>query len=108
MQKDTALIMVRKQPPGTFTIPHVDKFYQFGQQKHIIQKKITKNKTRIKRLIITLDQPCLGHAIFVGSEVAYNLKQGTVIDFRSEVRHSACNAGYEDRHIMTVTGYHVD
>jgi hypothetical protein len=59
---------------------------------------------KIKRLWISLTEPKLGHALFVGNDVAYNLKQGTVLTFNKDILHCGCNAGYEDRYVLTLTG----
>ena len=62
--------------------------------------------SRIRRLWIPLTEPKLGHALFVGNDVAYNLKRGTVLTFDKNILHSGCNVGYEDRYVLTLTGYY--
>ena len=102
MDKATCRIAIMRHPPGTVSIPHIDRYY--NAVKELGKKGLDTN--RIRRLWIPLTEPKLGHALFVGNEVAYALKRGTVITFNKDVPHSGCNVGYEDRYVLTLTGYY--
>ena len=102
MDKATCRITIMRHPPGTVSIPHIDRYY--NARKELGQKGL--DATKIRRLWISLTEPKLGHALFVGNEVAYGLKRGTVITFNNDIPHSGCNVGYEDRYVMTLTGYY--
>jgi len=102
MDKATCRITIMRHPPGTVSIPHIDRYY--NAVKELGTKGLDTN--RIRRLWIPLTEPKLGHALFVGNEVAYALKRGTVITFNKDVPHSGCNVGYEDRYVLTLTGYY--
>lgn len=102
MDKATCRIAIMRHPPGTVSIPHIDRYY--NAVKELGTKGLDTN--RIRRLWIPLTEPKLGHALFVGNEVAYALKRGTVITFNKDVPHSGCNVGYEDRYVLTLTGYY--
>jgi len=102
MDKATCRIAIMRHPPGTVSIPHIDRYY--NAKKELGQKGL--DATKIRRLWISLTEPKLGHALFVGNEVAYGLKRGTVLTFNNDIPHSGCNVGYEDRYVMTLTGYY--
>tara|TARA_S200000501_G_scaffold372648_1_gene418146 strand:+ start:659 stop:1240 length:582 start_codon:yes stop_codon:yes gene_type:complete len=102
MDKTTCRIAIMRHPPGTVSIPHIDRYYNAVTE--LGQKGL--DVKRIKRLWIPLTEPKLGHALFVGDEVAYALKRGTVVTFNKDIPHSGCNVGYEDRYVLTLTGYH--
>jgi hypothetical protein len=102
MDKATCRIAIMRHPPGTVSIPHIDRYY--NAKKELGQKGL--DATKIRRLWIPLTEPKLGHALFVGNEVAYGLKRGTVLTFNNDIPHSGCNVGYEDRYVMTLTGYY--
>lgn len=102
MRKDTCRISIMKHPPGTVSIPHIDVYY--NSIKTIGDKGLDVSKVR--RLWIPLSDPNLGHALFVGNEVVYNVKKGTVITINNSVPHSGCNIGDEDRYVLTITGYY--
>jgi hypothetical protein len=103
VKKDGARVSVLKHTPGTFTAPHIDTYDNFF--KGIGKLQSNKNRNQVVRIWISMVKPKLGHALFVGNEVAYNLKKGTAIKFNHNVYHSGCNAGWEDRFILTVTGW---
>ena len=103
IERDTARVQVMCHKPGTVSIPHVDKYNSF-----LIDEKQTSNKAKrkkVKRIWITLTEPKMGHALFVGKEVAYNLPKGTALEFDHNQVHSGGNIGYEDRYVMTITGW---
>ena len=102
MDKNTCRIIIMRHPPGTVSIPHIDRYY--NSRKELGQTGL--DVTKIQRLWISLTEPKLGHALFVGNEVAYGLKRGTVLTFNKDIPHSGCNVGYEDRYVMTLTGYY--
>ena len=102
MDKATCRISVMRHPPGTGSIPHIDRYY--NARKELGEKGL--DTTKIRRLWIPLTEPKLGHALFVGNEVAYALKRGTVLTFNKDIPHSGCNVGYEDRYVLTLTGYY--
>lgn len=102
MNKATCRISVMRHPPGTVSIPHIDRYY--NARKELGEKGLDTKK--IRRLWIPLTEPKLGHALFVGNEVAYALKRGTVLTFNKDIPHSGCNVGYEDRYVLTLTGYY--
>ena len=102
MDKATCRISVMRHPPGTVSIPHIDRYH--NARKELRQKGL--DSTKIRRLWIPLTEPKLGHALFVGNEVAYALKHGTVLTFNKYIPHSGCNVGYEDRYVLTLTGYY--
>jgi len=102
MDKATCRISIMRHPPGTVSIPHIDRYY--NARKELGQKGL--DSTKIRRLWIPLTEPKLGHALFVGNEVAYGLKRGTVLTFNKDIPHSGCNVGYEDRYVLTLTGYY--
>ena len=45
------------------------------------------------------------NVLFVEDEVAYNLKRGTALEFDNNLIHAGGNIGYQDRYVMTVTGW---
>ena len=92
-----AEIKVLKYPPGSFTPPHVDRFNSL-KKKHNLA-----NTENIIRLWISLQKPTFGHALFFEQDVVHDVPQGTMITWDHGARHSACNAGLEDRYIMTLT-----
>ena len=103
IERDTARVQVMCHKPGTVSIPHVDKYNSF-----LIDEKQTSNtakRKKVKRIWITLTEPKMGHALFVGKEVAYNLPKGTALEFDHNQVHSGGNIGYEDRYVMTITGW---
>jgi hypothetical protein len=102
MDKNTSRITIMRHPPGTVSIPHIDRYY--NARKELGQKGLDTKK--IRRLWITLTEPKLGHALFVGNEVAYGLRRGTVLTFNNDIPHSGGNFGYEDRYVLTLTGYY--
>ena len=103
IKKDGAYIQILKHKPCTFTAPHTDTYDNF--LKKAGKASSNKNKNQIIRIWIPMTDPKFGHALFVGDSVAYNLKKGTVLKFNHKIYHSACNAGYEDRYILTITGW---
>ena len=103
IQKEDAKILILRHTPGTFTAPHFDTYYNFLKSKN---KKNAKNtRKNVVRIWVSMTDPKLGHALFVGNNVAYNLKKGTALTFKHNVYHSACNAGWEDRYILTITSW---
>ena len=102
MHKDTCRITIMRHPPGTVSIPHIDVYH--NAVKELGKKGLDTN--RIRRIWIPLTEPKLGHALFVGNEVAYNVKKGTVLTFNKNIPHSGCNVGDEDRFVLTLTGYY--
>ena len=103
IERDSARVQVMCHKPGTVSIPHVDKYNSF-----LIDEKQTSNtakRKKVKRIWITLTEPKMGHALFVGKEVAYNLPKGTALEFDHNQVHSGGNIGYEDRYVMTITGW---
>ena len=94
---NNAEVKVIKYPPGSFTPPHVDRFNSL-KKKHSLDS--TEN---IIRLWIALQKPTFGHALFFENDVVHDVPQGTMITWDHEARHSACNAGVDDRYIMTIT-----
>jgi len=102
MDQETCRITIMRHTPGTVSIPHIDRYY--NAVKELGKKGLDTN--RIRRLWIPLTEPKLGHALFVGNDVAYNLKRGTVLTFDKNIPHSGCNVGYEDRYVLTLTGYY--
>jgi len=98
MIKDSCRAQILRHPPGTVSIPHIDRYDSMMKEMDL------KDSKKIKRLWISLTEPKLGHALFVGNDVAYNLKQGTVLTFNKDTLHSGCNAGHEDRYVLTLTG----
>ena len=102
MDKNTCRITVMRHTPGTVSIPHIDVYHNAVKE---LGKKGLDTK-KIRRLWIPLTDPKLGHALFVGTEVAYNLQKGTVLTFNKNIPHSGCNVGDEDRFVLTLTGYY--
>ena len=102
MDQETCRITIMRHTPGTVSIPHIDRYY--NAVKELGQTGL--DVTKIRRLWISLTEPKLGHALFVGNDVAYNLKRGTVLTFDKNIPHSGCNVGYEDRYVLTLTGYY--
>jgi len=103
IDRDTARVQVMCHKPGTVSIPHVDKYNSF-----LIDTTKTSNKEKrkkVKRIWITLTDPMMGHVLFVQNEVAYNLPKGTALEFDNNLIHAGGNIGYEDRYVMTVTGW---
>jgi len=98
MIKDSCRAQILRHPPGTVSIPHIDRYDSMIKEMGVGHGK------KIKRLWISLTEPKLGHALFVGNDVAYNIKQGTVLTFNKDILHCGCNAGYEDRYVLTLTG----
>ena len=103
INKDTSQIAILRHPPGSVSIPHIDRYGVMFKKSGMEYNQFSK---KIKRLWISLTRPKMGHALFVGNDVAYNLKRGTVLTFNKDVVHSGCNIGYEDRFVLTVTGLH--
>ena len=101
IEKQNCRVQILHHPPGTVSIPHIDRYDSMISTS---KNKNNKNK-RTKRLWISLTKPRMGQALFVGNEVAYNLKQGTVLSFNKNILHSGCNVGFQDRYVLTVTGF---
>jgi hypothetical protein len=100
ISKQACRAQILEHPPGTMSIPHIDRYDSMirsvsGADRH----------RQVKRLWISLTKPKMGHALFVGDEVAYNLAQGTVLTFNKDVLHSGCNVGHETRYVLTLTGF---
>lgn len=90
-------VKILRYPPGSFTPPHIDRFNSL---------KIKYNLTNIENIIriwISLQAPTFGHALFFEDDVVHDVPRGTMITWDHSARHSACNAGIEDRYIMTIT-----
>lgn len=100
MIKETCRIQILCHPPGTVSIPHVDRYASMIKGTSVKKK----DSKKVKRLWIALTEPRMGHALFVGNDVAYNLKRGTVLTFDKNILHSGCNVGYADRYVLTLTG----
>jgi len=108
IKKDSAKVQIMRHNPGTCTIPHIDRYISFiGKKlnKNTNPKKIKKIESMVNRVWITMTKPKLGHALFFGNEVAYWLKQGTALSFNKKIYHSGGNMGYEDRYVLTITGW---
>ena len=90
-------VKVIKYPPGSFTPPHIDRFNSLKKKHNLV------DSSNIIRLWIALQKPTFGHALFFEDDVIHNVPQGTMITWDHTARHSACNAGIEDRYIMTIT-----
>jgi hypothetical protein len=103
IDKNTARVQVMRHTPGTVSLPHVDRYNSFltdiGKDKSIVKT------IKIKRIWITMTDPKLGQALFVGNAVAYWLKKGTALTFNHRVYHAGCNTGIEDRYTLTITGW---
>tara|TARA_A100000164_G_scaffold140392_1_gene124786 strand:+ start:4406 stop:4990 length:585 start_codon:yes stop_codon:yes gene_type:complete len=104
MDKNEARVQILHHPPGTVSIPHIDRYDSMMRDSGI--SKNTQKDKKVCRLWIAMTDPKLGHALFVGSDVAYNLKKGTILTFNKNIPHSGCNVGYDDRYVLTVTGFH--
>jgi hypothetical protein len=100
MSKQSCRAQILEHNPGTFSIPHIDRYDSMIRN---VPRQMS-NK-QVKRLWISLTKPKMGHALFVGDEVAYNLPQGTVLTFNKDVLHSGCNVGHETRYVLTLTGF---
>jgi hypothetical protein len=104
MDKNKSKVQILHHPPGTVSIPHIDRYdsmlRDFGLENN------PKKRKKVRRLWISMTDPKLGHALFVGSDVAYNLKKGTILTFNQDTPHSGCNVGHEDRYVLTVTGFY--
>ena len=100
MSKQFCRAQILEHRPGTFSIPHIDRYD--SMIKNLSDKKL--DHRQIQRLWISLTKPKMGHALFVGDDVAYNLPQGTVLKFNKDVLHSGCNVGHETRYVLTLTG----
>ena len=96
--KNSCRAQILRHTPGTVSIPHIDRYDSMMKEMDL------KDRKKIKRLWISLTEPKLGHALFVGNDVAYNLKQGTVLTFNKDILHCGCNVGHEDRYVLTLTG----
>ena len=104
MDKEKCRIDILHHAPGTVSIPHIDRYHTMMQDLKLKNDKV--KREQIRRLWIPLTDTKMGHALFVGNEVAYNLKRGTVLTFDKNIVHSGCNIGYEDRYVLTVTGFY--
>lgn len=108
-------VVVMKVLPGKIHIPHVDSylnmFYKYKPDSNLFvheqSKGETRNKDRIIRLWITLTEPKFGHILIVEDKALYWLEQGTMISWQGNELHTAANLGYEDRYVMTITGFTV-
>ena len=104
MDKERCRVEILHHPPGTVSIPHIDRYHTMMKDLKLLNDK--KKRKQVRRLWISLTDPKLGHALFVGNEVAYNLERGTILTFDKDIPHSGCNVGYEDRYVLTVTGFY--
>jgi len=91
---------VFKYAPGSFMPPHVDRYNslraKFGLDDF--------GKEKIIRLWIALQEPMFGHGLFFeDGQAMTGMPKGTVLTWTYGARHSACNAGLDERYIMTVT-----
>lgn len=98
LDRNNTEIKVLKYPPGSFTPPHVDRFNSLKTRFNL------ENTNNIVRVWIAMENPKFGHALFFENDVVHNVPRGTMITWDHSARHSACNAGLEDRYIMTITG----
>jgi hypothetical protein len=104
IKKEGSKLVVIKHGPGTFTTPHVDTYNDFIQNSG--NKNNNNSRNKVRRVWISLTDPKVGHALFVGDKVAYFLKKGSALTFNHKIYHSACNAGWEDRYILTITAWY--
>ena len=104
MDKNRSRVQIMHHPPGTVSIPHIDRYHRMMQDLKL--KNDPSKRKHVRRIWISLTEPKLGHALFVGNEVAYNLKRGTILTFNADIPHSGCNVGDEDRFVLTVTGFY--
>lgn len=100
MSKQSCRAQILEHHPGTFSIPHIDRYDSMIRN---VPRQMSNRQ--VKRLWISLTKPKMGHALFVGDEVAYNLPQGTVLTFNKDILHSGCNVGHETRYVLTLTGF---
>ena len=108
-------VVVMKVLPGKIHIPHVDSylnlFYNYKPDSNLFVHEQSKGETRSKngilRLWVTLTEPKFGHILIVENRALYWLEQGTIISWQSNELHTAANLGYEDRYVMTITGFTV-
>ena len=98
LNRQNTEIKVFKYPPGSFTPPHVDRFNSLKTRFNL------ENTNDIVRVWIAMEDPKFGHALFFEHDVVHDVPRGTMITWDHSARHSACNAGLEDRYIMTITG----
>ena len=103
IDKNRARVQIMHHLPGTVSIPHIDRFHRMMQDLKLDNDP--NKRKQVRRIWVSLTEPKLGHALFVGNEVAYNLKRGTILTWNANEIHSACNVGDEDRFVLTVTGF---
>ena len=104
IDKKRARVEILHHPPGTVSIPHIDRYH--SMMRDLGLENDPKKRKQVRRLWISMTDPRLGHALFIGpNEVAYNLKKGTILTFNQDIPHSGCNVGHEDRYVLTVTGF---
>jgi hypothetical protein len=115
LKKTDVDIVVIKVLPGKIHIPHIDSyinlFYNYKSDSDLLLHEQRKNETRSRdkviRLWITLTEPKFGHILIVEDKALYWLEQGTMVSWQLNELHTAANLGYEDRYVMTITGFTV-
>ena len=88
--------IVLKVEPGTFSVPHQDKF------NHALRDNPEIEFDDIVRLWIPLENSTFGQALFVENEVLHKYKAGEVYNFGNYDFHSAANAGLDTRYTLIV------
>ena len=91
------VVVLSKMIPGQILPFHIDK-YSYYSKKHNI-----KDKSKIKRIIIFLENIKPGHQLWIENQFCQG-EAGSYFGWNGNTKHMAANLGETDRYVLQITG----
>ena len=94
---DKIVVALNKMTPGQMLPWHKDRYATYSDKNKV------KDKTKIMRVIVLLEDSKPGHQLWIGDKLCYG-KAGQYFGWEHGTKHMAANLGETDRYTLQITG----